>query len=108
MEIKLYFDTLLTHDESFCIPIDFCSRPEENKISNDFGKISDFNPQNVFPNQYDKPIENEKQNSKNITIGGNDNNNNINNIEQQNQNMNINISDSGFVAPPPIIDNKII
>ena len=91
IKIKLYFDSNLTFDETFFIPIDFCSRPEEKKIDN--------NPQNVYSNQYDKPIE-----SENVTIGGNDNINYINNNGQQNQSMDINLSESDYVAPPPIVD----
>ena len=105
IKIKLYFDTSLTFDESFYIPIDFYSKFEEKKIDNNIGQISDYNPEMVFSNQYDKPIENEIKSSDNITEGGNDNNN-INNIEQQNVNMDIDISDSGYVAPPPMIDNN--
>ena len=105
IKIKITFDTSLTSDELFYIPIDFYSKFEEKKIDNNIGQISDYNPENEFSNQYDKPIENEIKSSDNITEGGNDNNN-INNIEQQNVNMDIDISDSGYVAPPPMIDNN--
>ena len=127
IKVKLFFETSLTFDESFYIPIDFCSRPEEKKMDNNIGKISVYNSDvnltntgnaitDGLLNQYDKPhenISNENLNDNLININNkinedvNNNINNINNnIKQENVNVDINLSDSGYVAPPPIFDNN--
>ena len=64
IKIKLLFDTSFTNDESFEIPIDFCSRPVHKNINNNFRQISILNnnnsisycnlnnPSNLLNNEY--------------------------------------------------------
>ena len=126
-KIKLYFETAWTYDERFEIPIDFCSRPDERYVYGNPEQISVFNSYNnnmnypnqvpnQIPNMYNsvQPIQNqfnkpqEPSNSQNqmpnnniMTLGGNES---IYSSQQEGQNININ--ESGYIAPPPPINNN--
>ena len=119
--IKLLFDSSLTSDESYDIPIDFCSRHEEINNNNNFGQIGVFNPvninnynnnnnnasNNIIHNQFLNPYEN-----NNIRENKNENENIFNNnitLENNNiSNNNQNINNIDYVAPPPSLDNNFI
>ena len=125
-EIKLYFETFWTLDEKFEIPIDFCSRPDERYLYGNQNQIGAFNSYNngmnnanqvpnQIPNMYSfiQPIQNQSKNpqepsynqsqmpNNNIALGGNEN---IYSSHQEGQNININ--ESGYIAPPPPINNN--
>ena len=114
IKIKLLFDTSLTTDESFEIPIDFCSRPPQKNINNNFGQItflnirnsvnySNFNvPSNLLNNENINSFKNNASKSEieknNITEGKeNDYSNNINNEY---------INNNDEIAPPPVYDSN--
>ena len=115
IKIKLLFDTSFTNDESFEIPIDFCSRPVHKNINNNFRQISILNnnnsisysnlnnPSNLLNNEYINSFENNagKNNiEKNNITEGKDN-------DYNNNNEDINIDKNDDAAPHPAYDSDL-
>lgn len=96
LKIKLVFENVFTSDEYYLIPIDFCSRPENQKINNNQNSINSVD-QNVKSNIIEKPKESNLQ----ITEKNDDQNNNNNN---DNKEINVNLDE--IPPPPPILNNN--
>lgn len=117
IKINLLFDSSFTFDEKYLIPIDFCSRPQQQKPNYNNDQIAVANPiinninsNRIASNPFDIPQENINYNENKIEINNNEikvDQQNNNNFIQQFPVTDINECSYNNNAPPVIGDNDI-